>query len=443
MFATILSVMTMNATAQESMGWTLRQCIDYAMEHNITLKKSALQRRSAAEETKQSQSALLPSLNASTSQTIGYKPWIDNQISTVNNGMVANKVQKTYYNGMYSINANWTVWDGNKNRNTIKRNKLIEEQAETDSIITARNIQENIAQLYVQILYLNEAVGVSKSSAETSRRNEERGQEMVNVGKMSKADLAQLSAQRAQDELSVVEAESNLANYKRQLKQLLEITGEEQFDIVMQTVDDETVLADIPALTPTYEKALALRPELASAKLGIQASALSVNIAKAGKMPTIGINGSMTTSTSSMNDMGQDGQLKTNLNMGIGVSVSVPIFDNRQTKTAVNKAKIALDESNLELQDRQKQLWSTIESYWIDANTNQQKFRAAQTTVESRQTSYNLLSEQFNLGLKNIIELMTGKDALLQAQQSKLQSKYMTILYQSLLKFYGGDNVNI
>lgn len=437
----MLATMALHSAAQEKSGWTLRQCIDYALEHNITLKQAAVQRKAAAEDRKQSQAALLPSLSASTSQNIGYKPWIDNGTSTVNNGMVANKVQKTYYNGMYGINANWTVWNGNKNRNAVKQNKLAEEQAAADSAATAKDIQESIAQLYVQILYLKEAVGVNKNSLETGRKNEQRGEEMVKVGSMSKADLAQLSAQRAQDELNLVEAESNLANYKLQLKQLLEITGEEEFDIAEHTADDKTALAEIPALTPTYQKALTSRPELKSALLGIQSGEIGISIAKAGKLPTIGINGSVGTSTSSMTDRGWDSQIKTNLDMGAGVSVSVPLFDNRQTKTAVNKARLSLEQSRLELQDRQRQLWSTIEGYWIDANTNQQRFRTAQTTVESQQTSYDLLSEQFRLGLKNIVELMNGKDALLQAQQTRLQSKYMTILYITLLKFYGGEEI--
>ena len=439
----MLSAMAMQAAAQGNGGWTLRQCIDHAMEHNISLKKSALQRKSAAEDTKQSKAALLPSLSASTNQNLGYKPWLENGMSTVNNGMVSNKIQKTYYNGMYGINANWTVWNGNRNYNTIKLNKLTEQQAEADSTTMAKNIQENITQLYVQILYLNEAVSVNKSSLETSRKNEERGEEMVNVGKMSKADLAQLSAQRAQDELSLVEAESNLASYKLQLKQLLEITGEEEFDVAQWVISDDVALAEIPALGTAYQSALASRPELRSAELGIKASELNISVAKAGKLPSIGINGSAGTSTSSMNDKAWGSQAKTNFDMGAGVSVSLPLFDNRQTKTAVNKARLSLEQSQLDLQDKQKQLWSTMEGFWLDASTNQQRFRTAQATVESQQASYDKLSEQFRLGLKNIVELMTGKDALLQAQQSRLQSKYMTILYQNLLKFYAGEEINL
>ena len=118
--------------------------------------------------------------------------------------------------------------------------------------------------------------------------------------------------------------------------------------------------------------------------------------------------------------------------------MSIPLFDQRQTKTNVNKARIQRETSLLALQDEQKQLYQTIENYWLDATSNQQKFRAAQATVDSEQQSYDLLQEKFNVGLTNIVELMTGKDKLLQAEQNRLQSKYLTILNLQMLKFYEG-----
>ena len=118
------------------------------------------------------------------------------------------------------------------------------------------------------------------------------------------------------------------------------------------------------------------------------------------------------------------------------VSVSIPILDNRQTRTAINKAKFQREQNILDLKDKQKTLFNTIESYWIDATTNQSKFKAAQVATQSQEASYELLSEQFRLGLKNIVELMTGKTNLVQAQQNELESKYLTIFNIYMLKFY-------
>jgi outer membrane protein len=406
------------------------------MANNITLQKSKLQKQSATEDLKGSKAALLPTLNASTNQSVGYQPWKDSGVSTVTNGMVNTKVDKSYYNGSYAVNAQWTVWNGNRNTNTIKLNKISEDEAELQSKETANSIQERIAQLYTQILYLAENVKVNEQMLETAKKNEERGQEMVNVGKMSKADLAQLSAQRATDEYNIVETRSQLLNYKLQLKQLLEITDETDFDVAIPEISDTMVLKEVPTLQGVYEQALLNRPEIERSKLAIKSSDVNLSVAKAGWLPTVSMTGSFGTSTNSLNSNGWGKQMKTNFDAMAGVSVSVPIYDGRSTKTSVNKAKIQQLSAQLDLLDQQKTLYSTIQEYWLNAQTNQQKYKAASATVESEQLSYNLLQEQFRLGLKNIVELMTGKDNLLSAQQNQLQSKYQTIYNQQMLKFY-------
>ncbi|UPS44101.1 TolC family protein [Prevotella sp. E15-22] len=432
-----VALMASAVSAQKK--WTLQDCLDHAMQNNITLQKARLQQQSAAEDVKGAKGNLLPSVSASANQSLGYRPWQDAGTTTVTNGTVNTKVDKTYHNGSYNLNAQWTVWNGNKNYNSLKLNKLSEKQAELQVDETANNIMERIAQIYVQILYLDESIKVSKASLETSKKNEERGREMLEVGKMSKADLAQLTAQRATDEYNVVDAQAQLANYKLQLKQLLELTGDESFDVVIPETTDAQALSDIPVLQDVYQQALITRPEIESSRLAIESSGLNLKISKAGYLPTLNMTGGVSTSTNSLSANGWGNQMKTNVNTQAGLTLSIPIFDARQTKTSVNKAKIQQQQAQLDLQDQQKTLYQTIEGFWQDANTNQQRFRAALTTVESEQMSYDLLEEKFNLGLTNIIELMNGKDKLLNAQQNKLQSKYQTILNQQLLKFYQGD----
>lgn len=429
------------STKCEARQWSLRDCIDYALANNIQLQKAKIQEYSALEDVKQSQSALLPSLSFGTSHNVNYTPWPEQGRATVSDGVVRQSIDKVYYNGSYSLSSNWTVWDGNKNRNTVKLNKLTAEQARLDSASTANNVLEQIAQLYVQILYSNEAIAVTRESLKTSQANEQRGKSMVDVGKMSRADLAQLTAQRAQDEYAIVESESNLRNYKRQLKQLLQITNDEEFDVIVPTTTDEMALKAVPSLNDVYTASLEQRPEIKNAKVGIESADLGIKLAKANRMPTISMNAGVSTSTSSMSNNGWTDQLKTNFSVGGGVSVSIPIFDNRKTKTAINKAMLQKQSYLLDLQDKQTTLYSTIENYWLQAVTNQNKFKAARTSTESAQASYELLSEQFKQGLKNTVELMTGKTNLLQAQQNELQSKYLAILNLNMLEFYQTGNI--
>ena len=430
----ILFLLPLSVSAQKQ--WTLQECIDYAMANNITLQQSKLKKESATEELKGAKAALLPTLSASTNQSFGYQPWKDTGMSYVTNGTVNTKVDKTSYNGSYSLSGQWTVWNGNRNINTIKLDQLSEEQAELSTKETANSIQERIAQIYAQILYLAENVKVNEQMLETSKKNDERGKEMLSVGKMSKADVAQLSAQRANDEYTIVEAQSQLMNYELQLKQLLEITDEERFQVAIPEITDEQVLAQIPELQTVYEQALMSRPEIERSQLAIKSSGVNVALAKAGWMPSVNLTGGITTSTNSLSGNGWGDQIKSNVNTSLGVGVTVPIYDGRSTKTSVNKAKIQQLQAQLDLQDQQKTLYSNIQQFWLNAWTNQQKYQAAKSSVESAQQSYDLLSEQFRLGLKNIVELMAGKDNLLSQQQSQLQSKYLALYNQQMLEFY-------
>ena len=188
--------------------------------------------------------------------------------------------------------------------------------------------------------------------------------------------------------------------------------------------------------------ALVNRPEINRYQLAINRSDVNLSIAKAGWMPTVNLTGGVTTSTNSLSGTGWGSQFKSNVNTSLGLGVTMPIYDGRSTKTSVNKAKIQQLQARLDLQDMQKDLYSDIQSYWLNAWTNQEKYKAASSSVESAQQSYDLLSEQFRLGLKNIVELMSGKDKLLEAQQNLLQSKYMTLYYQQMLKFYENGEMN-
>lgn len=414
--------------------WTLKECINYALENNISLQKTQIKKASANEDYLQSKAALLPSLSASSNQNVSYTPWVTSGIS--GEGFTKSSVDKVYYNGSYSVMGNYVIWNGNKNRNQVKLNKLTYEAAALDSATQAQNLQEQIATLYIQICYSTEAIKVNQESYKSSLENENRGKEFVKIGKMSQADLAQLTAQRAQDEYNIVAAESNVKNYKRQLKELLQITNDEAFDIVIPSTTDSQALASIPALNSVYASALGNRPEIKSYQNMIDQSNLNIDIAKAGKMPTISANAGVSTSSTSMNKTGWGTQIKQNFNLGGGVSISIPIYDNRATKTAINKANLQKQSSMLDLKNEQTKLYSTIENYWLQANTNQSQFKAAKVSTESAKTSFELLNEQFKLGLKNIVELRTGKDNLLKAQQNELQAKYLTILNLGMLNFY-------
>lgn len=423
-------------------GWTLQQCLDHAAEHNIQLQKSRISQEDSKEQLLQAKAALFPSLSFSMSQSLGYRPF-QQATTMVQNGMATTTNNKVTESGSYGLNANWTVWNGGINQKNIKAQEIAGEIAEVQTAQSLNSIQEQIAQLYVQILYTTEAKKVNEKLRETAQQQLDRGRERYKVGDLAKADVAQLEAQLANAEYDVVNSETQIASYKRQLKELLQLGIGESFDIAAEEMDDSRALDPVPAKEDVYAAALNLRPEIRAAQLQSQAADVQLDIAKRGYLPSIGLNAGIGASHYSADDRGLGEQMKRNLNGSVGLSLSVPIFDNRRNKTAVSRARLSKTSAELDLLDKQTTLGSTIENLWLQATSSQQRFRSAQAAVQSQETTYELTNEQFKAGLKNIVDLLQARDNLLQAQQNRLQSKYTTILNTQLLRFYEGGVLTI
>ena len=422
--------------------WDLQACIDYALQQNITIRKNRLSAESAQVDVKTARAALFPSLSASVSQRVVNRP--KSETNTIIDGdNITSSQSKTSYNGSYGIDANWTLYNGGKRLNTIKQQQLNNRIAELGVAESENTIEESITQIYVQILYAAEAVKVNEATLDVSRAECERARALLAAGSIARSDLAQLEAQVSTDKYQLVTAQATLQDYKLQLKQLLELDGEKEMTLYIPTLGDENVLSPLPSKTDLYRSALTLRPEIEAGRLNVKASELDIDIARSGYIPTISLSAGIGSTNTNGNDFTFGEQIKQNWNNSLGVTVSVPIFNNRQTKSAVQKAKIQKQNSELDLLDNQKNLYKTIEGLWLDANSAQQRYVAAIEKLRSTQTSYDLIQEQFNLGMKNTVELLTEKNNLLNAQQETLQAKYMAILNTQLLKFYQGEQITL
>lgn len=415
--------------------WTLQRCIYHALEQNIDIKMDMINAESAGIDEKTAKAAFLPSLNASIGQRIVNNPFSDTN-TIIDGDQITRSTAKTNYNGSYGIDASWIIYNGSKRINTLKQQQTARETAELTVEQSKNAIIENIIQLYIQILYANEAVNINRSTLEVSTEECRRGEELLNAGSISKADYAQLQAQVSNNKYLLVSSQSNLENYKLQLKQLIELNGNETFDVETPDINDSDILVPLPDKNEIYNSALALRPEIKAGQLDLQQSDLAISIAKADYIPTLSLSAGIGTNHTNGSDFTFAEQMKTNWNNSIGLTLSIPIFNNRQTKSNVQKAKLQKQNSMLQLTNQQKELYKTIEGLWLDAKNSQMQYEAAEDKVSSTQTSYDLVSEQFNLGMKNTVELLTEKSNLLNAQQEMLQSKYMSLMNIILLNFY-------
>lgn len=421
--------------------WSLNACIDYALEHNVGIAKNRQAEASAAVSLAEAKAGRLPSLSGSLSQGLTYRPFQETGGNYVNGGIATSAADKAMQSGSYGVNAQWVVWNGGKTQMAITDADYDTQMAAFDTQTSANTIKEQIAQLYVQILYMQEAERVNRTLLEQDSIICERGKVMVETGSLAQADLAQLLAQVSQGRYDVVNVGTQIAEAKMQLKQLMELPAATPFDIEPISVTDSRVMADIPALETIYAAALDVRPEVKRSLLAIEQSELETKMAKSGYMPTVSLTGSVGDSHITGSGRNYWNQMKNNFNTQLGVSVSIPILDNRKTKSAVERAKVAETTARLDLQDTQKQLHQTIETYWLNAVNSRAKYVAGKSNVEALETSYELMNEQFSLGLKNIAELLNSRSGLLSAQQTMLQDKYTALLNRHLLTFYGGANL--
>ena len=429
-------------TAFAQQTWTLQDCLNYALEHNIQVQKNRISEERGEVSLWQDKGTLFPSLNFNTGHSVGYRPFTE-VMSVVQGDQVTSTRSNVTYQGSYGLNANVTLWNGGINYKNIKEQELQNRITALNTQQSELTIQEQIAQLYVQIMYTKEAKKVNEQLLATAQSQYDRGEEMMKQGQMARADLIQLEAQLSSAQYSLVNSETQLSNYKRQLKALLELDLNTPFDVAGTIPTDEQVLALVPSAQEAYAKALEVRPEIKSAELSIEAADMQLDIAKRGFLPTIGASASLGSNHSTGSKNGWGEQMKTNLNMSAGLNVSVPIFDNRRNMSNVKTAKLQQLSSKLDLQDKKNALSSTIEQYWLNANNGQQNYLAAKARVKSQEANYELLNEQFHNGLKNTVDVLQGRDNVISAEQDMLQSKYMALLNIQLLKFYTGEKIEL
>ena len=431
-------------SAQEKpQEWTLKNCIDYALTQNIQLKKSKIALESSQVDSKSARAKLFPSLSFGSTQQYINTPFpegnsLDNYVVTGSKGS-----SKNSYTGNYSLRSSMTLYNGGKLRNNIKSSKLQEQVQQYSVEEEIDNIETSITESFLQILYAQESVKINEETVALSKLQCERGKALLEAGSISQSDSAQLESQYSSDKYQLVLSQTTLESNIQTLKQLLEMDMTETLSISTPILEAHDVLTPLPGKEEVYQSALNFIPSIQSGKLGIDIAKLEHKNAKAGYYPTLDLSASVGTGHISGSDSNFGQQMKNKLNESIGLTLSIPIFSNRENKSAVEKAKLQISEAELEYLNAQKELQKTIEDIYLDATSSQAQYAAAIEQVKASKTSYNLAQEQFNLGMKNTVELLTEKNNFLSAQQEMLQAKYMAILNAQLLRFYQGKEITL
>ena len=427
------------ASPEKPYSWTLQDCISWAKQQNITVQRNKVNVRSQALNLDDAKNNRLPTVSFSSNQQVGYRPFQETHSSVIGSEVISSS-NKTSYSGSYGVNASMSLYDGGQIKNNIKLAEINSQIAELNVLASELTIEEQITQLYVQILYSQDAVKQDDELIALGQTQLDRAKALKKAGLLNKADVSQLESQLAQDKYQKVADETTLEGYRLQLKQLMELDGDESLTLADPTLENN-VLAELPAKMEVYEHAIETRPEIKSQQLAMDRTYIDEKIAEASGKPSVnasaGINTSNTTGNGNMFT-----QLKNQWNNGLGVTVSIPIWDHGKTKNAVARARLERETAYLDMLDTQKSLWKTIENYWLQAYNNQQRYIAAKENVDYCRESYDLTSEQFRLGMKNIVELTQDKTNLSSATQQMLQAKYMALLNMAMLRYYNGETIS-
>ena len=406
---------------------SLQDCLDYALEQNIQVKKSRVSLLSAEEDLQLSKAQMFPSLSAGFSQSVVNYP------STGDNT----------FSGSYGVSAGLTLYDGGRRTNTIKQNEirltvneLAVEQSEND-------IRISLVQAYMQALYAMEAVRTNENTVEISKLQYERAAELLKAGSISRVDLSQIESQHSTDKYRLVVSQASLDNYMLQLKQLLELDVTEEIAILVPELTLDMILASLSDKQTIYRTALEVMPESKSSQLYMDIAHLEIKKAEAGYLPSLSLNADIGTGYGSGIGVNFGSQVWDRMNESVRLSLTIPIYSNRSNKTAVNKARLSSVSSELDWLNTQKQLLRTVEVLYLDATSSQNQYIAAVEQVKYGEETYALIEEQFFLGMKNTLELLTAKNNLLNARQELLQAKYMAVMNSQLLHIYQDMPVGI
>lgn len=407
--------------------WTLDECLRYALENNIQLRQSRNDYLSGIEDTKEAKAAMLPSLTASTTQ--GFTNYPSTNVSDRNT-----------YTGTYGIDAGLTLYEGGKLRTAVKQQQLQNRIDELSVAESENDIRIAIVQAYLQALYAAEAVAVAANTAEVSQAQRDRAEELWKAGSISRVDFAQLESQLASDRYQVTVARTSLDNYRLQLKQLLELDITEEMNLAAPVIQESEVLSALPAKAAIYATALEAMPEIKRGELAVESAELGIRQAQAGFYPSVSLTAGIGTGHMSNGGYESGSQVWNRFNENVGLTLSIPIFSNRKNRTAVNKARLEAENSRLSWLDLQKTLLRDVESAYLDAVSAQSQYRAATEKERYARESFDLTQEQFNLGVKNTVELITAQNEWSSARQEVLQAKYMALLNIELLNIYQGRN---
>ncbi|MEO5602217.1 MAG: TolC family protein, partial [Cyclobacteriaceae bacterium] len=467
----LLSVVSFGQQAEDSAAtndvWTLKECVDYALANNLQVKRSELSVELSDIENKQAKFSMLPSANASASYGYNWGRGID---------PVTNQFISSQRNGYTSLGASGgvTIFNGFRIQNYIKQTAREQEASKQDLVKSRNDVTLNVISLFVNVVFNKELVENARLQLASSQQQYERTQKLVAAGSLPKSNELNLDAQVATNELNFINQENSLALSLLQLQQALQLPATENFTVETPVIGAEDLILD-QSREAIYQIAKGTLPEIEGAKLRIESSYYGVKVARGNLYPRLGINGSVNTNYSSasatrfvfdggLNQVetgyfvqgtnapiyglqptgsfreiyGFNDQVKDNIYKSVSVSLTIPIFNNFNSRSNVQRALIANEQAKITAKEVDNTLRQNVETSYNNAIAASKSYNASLRQVQAREEAYRMAKQRFDIGAANYVEYQVAENDLFQARSDMARGKYEFIFRKKVLDFYQG-----
>ncbi len=414
--------------AQTGKTWTLQECIEYALNQNIQVRKSDLNNQSYQYYAAQARAQRFPSVNAGITQSFSWSKDPADESSGYSGANGTN----------YQVNSSVNLFNANRTNNQIKQAKLDIAGGEYSLETTKESISLSILDAFLQVLYAEEQVKNSEKQMESTTSQLNLAGERLNLQVISQSDYAQVKSQLASEKLNLANAESQLAIAKVNLEQLMELPVSDTFNIQHPNLEAALSLVKTPVVRTVFDTALAIKPQIKYAAVNKQIAALDEKIAKADYYPSLSAHAGISSNYSGITNSAYFNQLNNGILPSVSFSLSIPIYQKRQVKTNVEIAKIGYQNAELNELDTKNQLRKSIEQACQDVISARTKYEANQENFAATQEAAALSDEKFKQGIINSVDYLVSKTNLIVAESQFLQAKYNLIFSYKILDFYTG-----
>jgi outer membrane protein len=420
--------------------WTLEECIQYAIDHNITIKQLEVQEQNSKVELNTSQMSRLPNLNASVGQS-----WDFGRTQIQGDLYYENRSQS---NSNFSINSSIPLFTGFRIPNEIEKSKLDLEVARQSLEKAKEDLSLNIASLFLQVLFNKELLKISREQLALSKYQVDRTKGLVEYGKAPNSQLFDIQAQVANDEVSVIQAENNLKLALLDLAQSLELDNATGFDISAPVFGDVFMENSGSVLPPriVFDNALQIKPAIKEQQFRLKSAEKTLKIAQSGYLPTLDLNlGYGTnylyrynTTNPSLSD-----QLGNNAGEHISLNLSIPIFNRFSVRNQVRSARLNISNQQLVLENVKKTLYKEIQTAYLNAVAALEKYKASGQAIKATAESFNYAKERYETGKSSVFEFNEARTKLMRSQSEEVQAKYDYIFRTKILDFYNGIPIKL